>query len=901
MSLLYWWPLKNNYKGNTGKHLSVYTGSPVAKTDGKIDNNSFYFNGSTCLYYTLNSEETTELMEKDEISLSLWCKLDVTQDGWGQIFTIGQSGTSWTNIRFGIDNSNSANKLCFSVSDGTNAVQNTYTSNGSIQDASWHHIAAVYKKSQLYLYIDGILQGSGKTITYTPVFPSSGAYIHVGGNTGGERIEGNIQDVRVYNHALSMREIEELHNACILHYNFEDPTICGGTNLLANLGTGGNTTLSGGTLTASGINTDTYFSLKLSDANKLVAGQTYTLSCDADLFDETRWRFGLGHQSTASPNIIIENGHNSYTFVADSSCSDKTSITMDDILENTYSPRALYTGQPTTMYNFQLTKTDYEIPYLGGFGASKGISEITDSSGNGYNVTPNASFALTSDCNGRGKLAAKFNGSAYVTMKSLPTTVQTIAAWIKVDTYPTGNQVVFADAGSKLAFGFYQTSYAIISCGSSVRYVTNLKTLWKDGWNYVVVTKDNSNSFHCYVNGVEGSYTDSNVWTHDGAYFTLGCRYNSGYTTNFTGKISEIKAYVTALSIDQVKTEYRSQLRLLNEHSIQAYTINETSRNKASLMNDSIFKKSFSNGVSGYTQAHCQVTMADKGLRIYRTPNKTQSVDGSVMYGGMKLQFLTLGKKRTISYTNTSTNTTETYEESDFFKTGRRYRISFHVSGFTHNAANIGFSNNMGWGGGGLAPAPSDVNSLTVPANFGIVNDTAVGSEMNCFYEFTINDAVYKTCTTAYSSFKVGTVYPSYRDFQLQFNYASTGTNGTDLYITNIICEDITESDTHTNVPDGSTGTMNTLSVRESEYSETPIRFSDSGVLETQKIYDSGNILGNSLVDGNLNVQKIYSETLNLNNTKTKILEGTIENNSTSTDIVTSAQIKTYIDSILNN
>ena len=37
MSLLYWWPLKTNYKGNTGKNLAVYAGTPVSRTDGKID------------------------------------------------------------------------------------------------------------------------------------------------------------------------------------------------------------------------------------------------------------------------------------------------------------------------------------------------------------------------------------------------------------------------------------------------------------------------------------------------------------------------------------------------------------------------------------------------------------------------------------------------------------------------------------------------------------------------------------------------------------------------------------------------------------------------------------------------------------------------------------------------
>ena len=54
------------------------------------------------------------------------------------------------------------------------------------------------------------------------------------------------------------------------------------------------------------------------------------------------------------------------------------------------------------------------------------------------------------------------------------------------------------------------------------------------------------------------------------------------------------------------------------------------------------------------------------------------------------------------------------------------------------------------------------------------------------------SDGLYKTCTTAYSTYVVGNVYLSYKGLLIGFTYADTGTLGTDLYIKNIRMFDIT-------------------------------------------------------------------------------------------------------------
>lgn len=177
-----------------------------------------------------------------------------------------------------------------------------------------------------------------------------------------------------------------------------------------------------------------------------------------------------------------------------------------------------------------------------------------------------------------------------------------------------------------------------------------------------------------------------------------------------------------------------------------------------------LLDKQFKNGLSNYTQTNCQVTLTDNGYRIYRPANLTY--DGSsatqTMWGGLRLKFI------------------------DKLTKGHTYVILFDMGGQSSNmATSLGFSNNMGWSGGGLMPAPSNVSTNnSFNSNF--------NGNFTHFYKFTINDDLYKVCTTAYGGFVKGQTYPSYSDFMFGFGYQNTGSMGTDIYLTNFRLYDIT-------------------------------------------------------------------------------------------------------------
>ena len=84
-------------------------------------------------------------------------------------------------------------------------------------------------------------------------------------------------------------------------------------------------------------------------------------------------------------------------------------------------------------------------------------------------------------------------------------------------------------------------------------------------------------------------------------------------------------------------------------------------------------------------------------------------------------------------------------------------------------------------------PSPSNIVETHIPENFN--SDDWV----TFYYQWEINDNVWKTCTESYSSFVAGTTYLSYRDFQVGWGYQSTGSWGTDIYINHIRLYDITD------------------------------------------------------------------------------------------------------------
>jgi hypothetical protein len=187
--------------GNIGKILS---GDPKWQSSGGKINGALLFDGKGD-YVHLANESNFDFT--GEVTVAAWIKVNQFDKEWQTIVAKGDS--AWRLQR----NQNTA-ALEFActglqVPDG-NPYGGMY-GNKAVNDGKWHYVAGVYDGEQMYIYIDGIVDVSQ---------PASGAIatndhpVFIGENAEmtGRFWNGLIDDVRVYNYALSGGRIKALYN-----------------------------------------------------------------------------------------------------------------------------------------------------------------------------------------------------------------------------------------------------------------------------------------------------------------------------------------------------------------------------------------------------------------------------------------------------------------------------------------------------------------------------------------------------------------------------------------------------------------------------------------------------------------------------------------------------------------
>ena len=142
----------------------------------------------------------------------------------GNQYIIDQGGNNnWIQI-YGNHFRAGAGGLC----DGTT----TLTTN------TWYHVTKIFDGNKLYVYLNGNLDCSTSATASTPGAITIGDY-----SAGGYKLNGKIDDLRIYNRALSPKEVSDLYNYApgpVGYWNMDDAT---GTTAKDLSGNGNNGTL----------------------------------------------------------------------------------------------------------------------------------------------------------------------------------------------------------------------------------------------------------------------------------------------------------------------------------------------------------------------------------------------------------------------------------------------------------------------------------------------------------------------------------------------------------------------------------------------------------------------------------------------------------------------------------
>ena len=314
------------------------------------------------------------------ITLASWVKLSST----GDYQKIIGNDTTASRFQYRLLVYSGLNQLVFQGG-GNNVSSNIFTS----IESGWHHIATTYNGSNVTFYLDGV--NVGTSAASGNLGATYGDNLYVGGKTYGTfyYVKGLLDDVRIYNRALSAQEVLNLYNSSgealgILnrvhrdvltsglagYWSFDGSQMSGNTALDSS-GSGLSATLTSGPSKTIGVlgqgirldGVDDY--VTVGDALALNGAQPRTLSTwlkfSADPLTSAQWIIERGNATNAT-YWLWWNGDNSYS-LGDNTliCGQRISNGSGEQVANTWTP------SPNIWYHVACTYTGTQlIEYING-------------------------------------------------------------------------------------------------------------------------------------------------------------------------------------------------------------------------------------------------------------------------------------------------------------------------------------------------------------------------------------------------------------------------------------------------------------------------------------------------------------------------------------------------------
>jgi hypothetical protein len=208
--LVAYFPFSGNAKDSSVNKTHGTTNNVTLTTDrfGKA-NSAYLFNGSNS-YIQFPSTN----VQNSRYTFSLWAYLtSMPADGdYTFVLNVGSSG--------GDQNLNTANNYAGTVdgwvSSSYNTASATYGTNEKKSHTlnTWQHVLAVRDSNFLLLYVNGVkVDSMGSNDNRTPYYGSGTVKAMIGSRQDLSRpFEGKIDEVCIYNRALSKQEVEQLYS-----------------------------------------------------------------------------------------------------------------------------------------------------------------------------------------------------------------------------------------------------------------------------------------------------------------------------------------------------------------------------------------------------------------------------------------------------------------------------------------------------------------------------------------------------------------------------------------------------------------------------------------------------------------------------------------------------------------
>lgn len=601
MALIRHWPLNGNLDDVSGNGYNLFNSGAEISPNGKIGQ-TYNFSGQYM------QTETIQKTNGQEISVAVWFKQTAT-GGYQQLVANRHTNESYNWL------------LYFHAAD--NSIQfhglEQYKSSVIPTLNQWNHVAATVNAERICrVYLNGQLV---HTVVNFQFGPAGSPYIHIAASySGAEHYFGQMNDIRIYDHALSAMDIQELARAKMLHYTFDDmqePT----TNLATSIepvfnswgnmtGTTNHITLLNGkqavymnsTYVDGGVrwritNNDTLISVTPSTYYTMSAKIKYINAPHPNMFYLRQFRSD-GSQITEygvyDLNNSVELSYHWYFVYG--------TVNLHPECVNVRLESYEYSTNQIWMYDFQFEKKSYPTEFTMG----TRIGQVKDYSGffnHSINLTETTTPRWVSDAK-IGTGAYYFNGSGSPVNiidvdKSFGAAQEayTIAFWAKNINGGTGNMPI-ADRINSNFYWYGDNSWRYVHGASGEFYYPKSVSIPAGTWGHFCVTYDGA-YVKIYRNGVfEGQQASTGP-----ANFSNGFKIGNWVpdaTYQYHGNIDDVRIYATALSALDVKDLYETRAEI--ESTGVLYTKNLTP--KYNYLNPYEFFKYVNNGTTPNLQIY---------------------------------------------------------------------------------------------------------------------------------------------------------------------------------------------------------------------------------------------------------------------------------------------------------
>ena len=213
MSLQVWLPLNGNLENKGLSDISVTNNGATINDNGKI---------GKCYQFGTNKylkliDYASEFLTYDTFSLSVWFKCTAQNTAHPGSALI--SGGNWNassnllNLALGYFSSDHYTKILIS---GSGLWSNGYSYNFYLN--TWYNIVLTSGNGAMRVYVNGELIGD----TYAAFTPTTleQSWVCIGNGTYTQAFHfiGLMNDVRIYDHCLSLKEVKEISKGLVLHY-----------------------------------------------------------------------------------------------------------------------------------------------------------------------------------------------------------------------------------------------------------------------------------------------------------------------------------------------------------------------------------------------------------------------------------------------------------------------------------------------------------------------------------------------------------------------------------------------------------------------------------------------------------------------------------------------------------